>query len=485
MARLIVLALVAAAALLAPAAALDCKGTVDKAMSLCKRQMVDVVFAAQAGLFVDAKALAPSQACCTAAAAVFDPAFMGACGCDAAVLANAVTTTPAALAALKDMVGDACRPAGELAGFPTCPAPAVIAAAKTAGVTYTLPKLGGDGSFSLASANNTNDTIDPALVPKAGHNSKCYVSKACSTRCNGTTAGSATAYAKALQKCRNTTAKGFCAGGYSRCGNNVTDNADLFTRTNTRTKRVETCFRCCQPGGDVYSEQRQRWYRNVNMCSKSAAACFPGDATVTLEGGASRAMSELQVGDRVRVLRADGSSAFEDVYFFDHQVGGGANAFVRIALAGGAALELSGGHFVPVGASLAAATMKRARDVAAGDVLLVLPAGAAAARAVAVESVAAVTKAGLFAPVTASGTVVVGGVVASTYSDWVLDPLFDALGAPHKLPAAMHAVHAPLRLAYALLGARAMRALSPLVSGVAMLDSAQIAAGLGLAVSAA
>ena len=222
------------------------------------------------------------------------------------------------------------------------------------------------------------------------------------------------------------------------------------------------------------------------MCSKAAANCFPGDATVTLATGAAKAMRDLTVGDKVMVAKEDGSIRFEDVYFFDHQVDGGAHEFVRLALADGRALELTGGHFLPVGESLDAATMTRARDVAAGAPLLVLAGGAGAkgVEPVVVTAVSRVAKAGLFAPVTASGTVVVDGVVASAYSDWVLDPLFDALGATHKLPAAMHVVHAPLRLAYSLLGARAMRALSPIVSGVAMLDTAQIAAGLGLTVSA-
>lgn len=478
---LLLVALLSAAALLPAASALDCGATVEKAMTACKRQMVDVVFAAQGGDTIKPSSLAATTACCDAASAVFDPAFMAACGCDADVLRHATTTTAAALAALRDMVGAKCAPAGELAGFPTCPAAAVIAAAQAARVDVIIGP--GAGSAALASeGNSTNVTA----IPKAGHGSKCYVSKACSTRCVATTATAAqqSSFTRALGKCRTTTAKGFCSEGFSRCGNNATDNADLFTRVNSRTKLNESCFRCCQPGGDVYSDKRGKWYYNVNMCSKAAASCFPGDATVTLPGGTTKPMALLEVGDKVQVLKADGSISFEDVYFFDHQVGGGAHEFVRLALAGGAALELTGGHFVPVGSSLAAATMKRARDVVPGDLLLTLARGGAAS-AEEVASVTRVTKAGLFAPVTASGTVVVDGVVASAYSDWVLDPLFDAFGAAQKLPAAMHIVHAPLRLAYSLLGARAMRALSPIVAGVAMLDAAQIAAGLGLAVSAA
>lgn len=244
MARHALLALALLAAVLSPAAAADCSFTVTKAMSLCKSQMVDIVLAAQAGFKPDAASLAPSQACCAAAAAVFDPVFMSSCGCDAAVLQSAVTTTRAALDVLKQMVGDVCKPAGELADFPVCPAAAVAAAAKAAGVTYNLAN---DGSLILASANGTgNGTV----TPKAGNGSKCYVTKACSSRCNGTTASAAKAYANALLKCRTTTAKGYCADGYSVCGNNDTDNAEHFTKTDARTGKTVDCFKCCQPGGE-------------------------------------------------------------------------------------------------------------------------------------------------------------------------------------------------------------------------------------------
>ena len=266
------------------------------------------------------------------------------------------------------------------------------------------------------------------------------------------------------------------------------------------------CFRCSLPLGSVrvlrsnrtvngQTVLSYRTYRNLNMCSPAAASgCFPGGATAVLASGARVALRDLAVGDSVRVARADGALAFSPVVFFDHALDGGdKSAFVRLGLADGRALDLTGGHFVPVGASMAAATMKRARDVEAGDLLLVAPAAtgnddaddaAATVTPVAVVAVGAVERSGMFAPVTAEGTVVVDGVVASCYSDWVLDPLFDALGLAHRLPAAMHAVHAPLRAGYAVLGARALRVLSPLISGIAQLDARQIAAGFGLAASA-
>jgi hypothetical protein len=218
------------------------------------------------------------------------------------------------------------------------------------------------------------------------------------------------------------------------------------------------------------------------MCSAAAiSGCFPGAARVSLEDGTTRALRHLAVGDRVQIVKADGTTSFDDVVFFDHELDGETHSFVRISLVNGDALELTPGHFVPVGESLAAAVMRRARDVAVGAPLLVVSKGAAAAEPVLVDAVEAVTRVGMFAPVTKSGVVVIDGVLASSYSDWILDPIFDYFGVPEKLPAAMHAVHAPLRAGYAILGPRALRALSPIISGLAQLDARQIAAGLGMA----
>ena len=110
--------------------------------------------------------------------------------------------------------------------------------------------------------------------------------------------------------------------------------------------------------------------------------------------------------------------------------------------------------------------------------------GAASAEPVIVEYVEEVTREGLFAPVTSSGIVIVDGVVASSYSDWILDPLFDALSLTHKLHDAMHVVHAPLRALYILFGPNVLAVLSPIVAGMAQLaqlDMRQVAASTGMA----
>lgn len=233
--------------------------------------------------------------------------------------------------------------------------------------------------------------------------------------------------------------------------------------------------RAANPSRSYYANDRLK--KNKNLCVEPVAGgCFPGSSMVTLASGGRVALRALRVGDAVEVAKPDGSRGFEPVVFFDHQVDGDTATFVRLALADGSALELTPGHFIPVGASLAKAVYARAAAVKAGDLVLVLPAGADSATPVAVEAVASVTRAGLFAPVTTSGVIVVDGVVASTYSDWVLDGLFDFLGMPNKLHAAYHIVHAPHRALFAAFGPKLMTFLTPILSGIGMLDARQLAA---------
>ena len=74
----------------------------------------------------------------------------------------------------------------------------------------------------------------------------------------------------------------------------------------------------------------------------------------------------------------------------------------------------------------------RARDVQPGDTVWAEASkGVTPFRVVSKETVA---KSGLWAPYTASGTVVVDGVAASVHSDWYLDAPFDAIGRPDLLP---------------------------------------------------
>lgn len=154
-------------------------------------------------------------------------------------------------------------------------------------------------------------------------------------------------------------------------------------------------------------------------------ACFPADATVELESGAFVPMSQLNIGDRVKV----GADEFSDVFGFTHKVADESFRFVRIEAASGDVMRLTALHYLYVNGEFAAAS-----SVKAGD-RIVLGSGAA----VEVAAVSTVVSTGLYNPQTVHGDIVVDGIVASTYTATVE-------------PKAAHAILAPLRMVYNVFG---------------------------------
>lgn len=235
------------------------------------------------------------------------------------------------------------------------------------------------------------------------------------------------------------------------------------------------------------------------------SGCFPGAAAARLEGGGSRRMDELRVGDRVLAISKTGDLEYQDVYFFGHRDSEAEAAFVRLELAGGAAFELTPDHFVHVlppsaGAdgvsvqlALSRARMAYAGDVRPGDAVLALPsadsAGGAGAglRVSKVLRASTVSRRGLYNPYTMGGSIVVDGVLASAHSAWLVDDVFAAAGASHRLPAFFQGLFAPLRVAYRLAGPGFMQRFGDALARAALRLEGAVAAsgGLGAAPAAA
>lgn len=201
---------------------------------------------------------------------------------------------------------------------------------------------------------------------------------------------------------------------------------------------------------------------NISVCSQTCSGfgqcapwceskCFPAGATVRTAGGLSKPMREVEVGDRLRVLRPDGSVGYEDVYLLTHKDAVGASRYVTLTLASGARLTLSPRHFIPVAPEPQAPdwkhrVLKGADEVKVGDVVWVEQDDKVQPSMV--SEVAAGLEVGAFNPLTLSGTIIVDGVVASAHSDWFLDGLVSA-----DLQARVYqAVLAPVRLAYRAIG---------------------------------
>jgi Hint module len=138
-------------------------------------------------------------------------------------------------------------------------------------------------------------------------------------------------------------------------------------------------------------------------------SCFPSSAQVQLEGGELRRMDDLTIGDVVKT----GPNSFSPVFMFTHRDADIAVAdFISVTTASGHVLALSSGHYLPVDGGL-----KAASSIAIGDVLMLENGDGSA-----ITSIETKAGTGLYNPQTADGSIVVDGIVASTFTTAV-DPV--------------------------------------------------------------
>lgn len=153
--------------------------------------------------------------------------------------------------------------------------------------------------------------------------------------------------------------------------------------------------------------------------------CFPAAATVQLEDGTTKTMSDLQVGDLVLVAPGQ----FSRVFMFTHRLTDGDFSFVRLHTSGGQDIVVTSNHYLYVNGKLSIAG-----SVQCGD-LLRLGSG----KMMAVSRTSHEIHAGLYNPQTVHGDIVVNGVHASTYTRSVA-------------PKAAHALLVPFRWAFSRVG---------------------------------
>jgi hypothetical protein len=177
---------------------------------------------------------------------------------------------------------------------------------------------------------------------------------------------------------------------------------------------------------------------------------------VATEGGGTKQMRDVRLGDRLQVARADGTLGFEEVYLNTHRDATTAAPYVTLTLASGRALTLSPRHFIPVAteageASFDAGVAVGADEVRAGDRVWSRDADGSM-RLDEVTAASTRVAVGAYNPLTLGGTIVVDGVVASAHSDWFLDGIVSA-DAQTKV---YQAILAPVRVAYQVLGPQVM-----------------------------
>jgi Hint module len=136
----------------------------------------------------------------------------------------------------------------------------------------------------------------------------------------------------------------------------------------------------------------------------SEPTCFPGQSEVFVEDKGLVAMKDLMLGDRVMVA----ANTYEPIYSFGHYDTDITATYLQLRTAS-AKLEISHDHMV----FIANAGAFPASAVKVGD-KLVLASGTVEA----VEGIKSTIRKGAFAPLTPSGTIVVNGVKASTFTSF-------------------------------------------------------------------
>ncbi|XP_061774260.1 indian hedgehog B protein-like [Nerophis ophidion] len=224
---------------------------------------------------------------------------------------------------------------------------------------------------------------------------------------------------------------------------------DITTSDRDRNKYAMLARLAVEAGFDwVYYESKAHVHCSVKSEHSVAAktgGCFPADAEVTLEGGATKKMRDLRPGERVLASStSDGRHrlVYSPVLSFLDLRPNVTKIFTIIGTSTGHNITLTSAHLIFVtdcwgGPNRDVPRTSFASEVRPGQCILTSQ-GTEATRAV-VTFVEERPSTGLYAPLTQHGSVVVNSVLASCYA--AVDK--------HHLA---HGVLAPLRFFYTLMG---------------------------------
>eukprot|EP00546_Thalassionema_frauenfeldii_P005121 CAMPEP_0178913066 /NCGR_PEP_ID=MMETSP0786-20121207/10627_1 /TAXON_ID=186022 /ORGANISM="Thalassionema frauenfeldii, Strain CCMP 1798" /LENGTH=561 /DNA_ID=CAMNT_0020585749 /DNA_START=12 /DNA_END=1697 /DNA_ORIENTATION=- len=136
------------------------------------------------------------------------------------------------------------------------------------------------------------------------------------------------------------------------------------------------------------------------------AMCFSGSSMVETQDKGYVRMMDLKLGDKVKV---NGENQYEPVYSFGHKDSARTAEFLQITTsATNKPLEVTAAHLV----ALENGRHVPASHIKTGDLLITAYTNN---EATAVTHIKTVTRKGIYAPFTASGTIVVNNIVASNY----------------------------------------------------------------------
>ena len=100
---------------------------------------------------------------------------------------------------------------------------------------------------------------------------------------------------------------------------------------------------------------------------ESRKSCFAGSETVLLESGESRALSLVQVGDRVLAANSQHDTMFSEVIFIPHGANTESAVFVHLTTASSRDVKMTPDHILPSGACGTPLPLVYASEVSVGD----------------------------------------------------------------------------------------------------------------------
>ena len=187
-------------------------------------------------------------------------------------------------------------------------------------------------------------------------------------------------------------------GGLAGFGSNLVGNvANSLTPGNP-----SACFAAINAAADAAAD--------TSSISSSLGACFANSEQVMLASGEDKAISEVQVGDRILTVNAKGEQVFSDVVYLPHGRNTHLATFATIATASSRDLKMTMNHILPAGAcALSTLPLVAASAVAVGDCVQTVDGREQ------VMSVGKVEGKGIYTVIAMEELIVVNGIVATPF----------------------------------------------------------------------
>eukprot|EP00929_Paragymnodinium_shiwhaense_P027692 TRINITY_DN1619_c0_g2_i1.p1 TRINITY_DN1619_c0_g2~~TRINITY_DN1619_c0_g2_i1.p1 ORF type:complete len:384 (+),score=37.08 TRINITY_DN1619_c0_g2_i1:76-1227(+) len=183
---------------------------------------------------------------------------------------------------------------------------------------------------------------------------------------------------------------------------------------------------CCKnSGGAAYCCAAGNYCAAEVCIAGGTGECFAGSTLLQVAEKGTELLSNVQIGDRILTQVTDGLLEYEAVLSFIHEDPSAGGNYLLVTHSGGE-LHMSENHLIFVEGSYRHSV--RANELRVGDQLRAATAAGSEGQAMPTTFVLSVRlvegKSGMYAPLVASGNIVVGGVVASVYasasSSWTL-----------------------------------------------------------------